>query len=285
MSIIPQASLDTFSQCYPEVAHKFAHNLLSHPLLTLESIARLADATPMKDRECNIGNLPVGSEVTYGVDPRPEQMIENLGDRVLDIENAGVWLSLRHIQSDPAYLALMQEILAELQDAIGIKTGAIQRIEGFFFLTSPGGVAPYHFDPEHNILFQIRGSKVMTIFPAGDPFYAPDEAHELYHRGGRPELSWREELDAGGTEWPLKAGEALYVPLMAPHYVRNADEVSISLSVTWRSEWSFNEADARALNGMLRKVGMKPRAPGRWPQHNRAKAYAWRALRKVGVVE
>ncbi len=233
----------------------------------------------MKDRECNTGDLPLG------VDRVPEQMIENLGDRVLDIENAGVWLSLRHIQKDPAYLALMKEILAELHDAIGAKTGGIEQIEGFFFITSPGGVAPYHFDPEHNILFQIRGSKVMTMFPAGDPSYAPDESHEAYHRGGRPELVWRDEMAIGGSDWPLTAGEALFVPLMAPHYVRNSDEVSISFSVTWRSEWSFAEADARALNGMLRKAGLQPRAPGRWPHQNRAKSYAWRALRKVGAVD
>ncbi len=136
MSIIPRASVDAFTQSYPEVAHKLAHNLLGHPLLTLESIARLADATPMKDRECNIGNLPVG------VAERPEQLLENLGDRILNIENEGVWLSVRQIQRDPAYLALMEEILEEMREAIGHKTGKILQIEGFCFLTSPGGVAP-----------------------------------------------------------------------------------------------------------------------------------------------
>ena len=39
--------------------------------------------------------------------------------------------------------------------------------QGFIFVSSPNSVTPYHFDPEHNILLQIRGSKVMTQFPAG----------------------------------------------------------------------------------------------------------------------
>jgi hypothetical protein len=279
MTIFPEEARRVFSRNYPEIAHKVVHSLTTHPLLTLESIARLADATPMKDRECNTGNVPIGVEV------RPEQWLENLGDRVLDIENAGVWLSLRHIQNDPAYNALLHEILDELREAIDAKTGAIQRVEGFFFLTSPGGVAPYHFDPEHNLLMQVRGSKVMTTFPAGDPFYAPDESHEAYHRGGRPELIWRDEMAAGGTDWTLSPGEALFVPLMAPHYVRNNDEVSISLSVTWRSDWSFGEADTRAFNALLRQAGLSPRRPGRWPKQNRAKAYVWRALRKIGAVD
>jgi hypothetical protein len=284
MRIFPQSSLDEFSRNYPEVGHKIAHNLVSHPLLTLESLARLADATPMKDRECNSGNLPIGSEVSYGTDPRPPQMIDNLGDRVLDIENAGVWLSMRHIQNDPAYKALLDDVLAELGKEIGVKTGAIRRVEGFFFITSPGGVAPYHFDPEHNLLMQVRGSKRFTMFPAGDTFYASDESHEAYHLGGRPELSWREDMASGGTTFSLSPGEALFVPLMAPHHVQNGDEVSISLSVTWRSDWSMAEADARAFNGMLRKAGLSPRTPGRWPSQNRGKSLAWSALRKAGVV-
>jgi hypothetical protein len=55
-------------------------------------------------------------------------------------------------------------------------------------------------------------------------------------------------------------GEALFVPVMAPHFVRNGPAPSVSLSITWRSEWSFAEADARAFNGLLRRNGLNPRA-------------------------
>ena len=85
----------------------------------------------------------------------------------------------------------------------------------------------------------------------------------------------------GGTEWKLRPGEALYVPVMAPHYVRNGPGSAISLSITWRSEWSFAEADARAFNRVLRRAGLRPRAPGRWPQDNRLKAVGWRVLRRL----
>jgi hypothetical protein len=68
---------------------------------------------------------------------------------------------------------------------------------------------------------------------------------------------------------------------MAPHFVRNGPEPSVSLSITWRSEWSFAEADARAFNGVLRRFGLSPRAPGRWPARNRAKALGWRAVAKL----
>ena len=71
---------------------------------------------------------------------------------------------------------------------------------------------------------------------------------------------------------------------MAPHWVRNGPEPSISLSITWRSEWSYAEADAHAFNAMLRRWGVRPANTGRWPHRNAAKSLAWRALRKLGAV-
>src|SRR5690606_6987073 len=131
---------------------------------------------------------------------------------------------------------------------------------------------PYHFDPEHNILLQIDGSKEMTVFPAGDARFAPDEVHEAYHTGGARELKWDDSFLAHGQPFELHPGQAIFVPVMAPHFVRNGPRPSISLSITWRSEWSFAEADARAFNKWLREKGFAPRAPRRWPSRNSAKA-------------
>ena len=90
----------------------------------------------------------------------------------------------------------------------------------------------------------------MTQFPAGHPRDAPDHVNEAYHTGGARELSWHDELADGGLECPLSANEAVFVPVMAPHFVRNGPLSSISLSITWRSDWSFAEADAWALNAL-----------------------------------
>ena len=76
----------------------------------------------------------------------------------------------------------------------------------------------------------------------------------------------RRAAAAGGTRFALGPGEALFVPVMAPHFVRNGPEPSVSLSITWRSEWSFAEADARGFNGLLRRIGLNPRAPAAGPR-------------------
>ena len=44
---------------------------------------------------------------------------------------------------------------------------------------------------------------------------------------------------------------------------------------------AFAEGDARAFNHVLRKAGLNPARPGAFPATNKAKALAFRALRRV----
>ncbi len=268
-----------FAAAYPEVPHRLTHDLRGHPLLTLEALADLAEALPETSREYNRADLPVGLN---GIVPPANGL--GIGETIRRIGETGSWAALKNIEQVPAYRDLLLALLEELRPVIEAKTGAMLRPQGFVFITSPGGVTPYHFDPEHNILLHLAGVKTMTLFPQGDAMYAPDETHESYHTGGGRELFWTDDLARGGTAWKLKPGEALYVPVMAPHFVRNGPASAISLSITWRSEWSFAEADARAFNRVLRRAGLRPRAPGRWPQQNRAKAAGWRVLRRLPFI-
>ena len=277
MSVFPEPSRVTFSTSYPEVPHKLVHRLDDHPLLALDALAGLAESLPEASIEYNRAEQPIG------VDGKPAPTGVPIGETIRNIVSSGSWAVLKNVEQAPAYAALLDDLLSELRPRIEAKTGRMLKTQGFVFISSPGAVTPYHFDPEHNILLQIRGSKVMTQFPAGEPRYAPDETHETYHTGGARELRWRDELVDGGREFALAPGEALFVPVMAPHFVRNGPEPSVSLSITWRSDWSFAEADARAFNGLLRRIGITPARPGRWPARNRAKALGWRLLRKLGA--
>ena len=274
-AVFPPLSRANFVSSYPEGPHKLRHNLSAHPLLELDALAELGEALPTGSLEFNRGDLPIG------VDGKPESNGLTIGQTIRQIEKSNSWAVLKNIEQHPAYAALVAELLGELEDEIVRKTGRMLKTQGFIFVSSPDAVTPYHFDPEHNILLQLTGKKAMTVFPAGDPLFAPDEVHEAYHTGGPRELSWRDELACHGQTFHLAEGEAIYVPVMAPHHVKNGPLPSISLSITWRSEWSFAEADARAFNAWLRKRGLNPRAPQRWPVRNRGKAIAWRVLRRI----
>ena len=274
-AVFDAGARSAFGCAYPEVAHRLSHRLDDHPLLTIEALAALAEALPDASVEYNRGDVPLG------VEAKPAANGLRIGETIRRIETCASWAVLKNVEQAPAYAALVDDLLAELRPRIEATTGAMLKTQGFVFVSSPHAVTPYHFDPEHNVLLQLRGTKTVTTFPAGDAHFAPDEVHETYHTGGGRELPWDDRFAQGGSSWPLGPGDALYIPVMAPHHVRNGREVSVSLSITWRSEWSFAEADARALNGLLRRFGLKPRAPGRYPVRNRRKALAWRAWSRI----
>jgi hypothetical protein len=274
-AVFPALSRANFASSYPEGPHKLRHNLSAHPLLELDALAELGEALPARSVEYNRGDVPIG------VDGKPEGNGLTIGETIRGIEQTNSWAVLKNIEQHPAYAALLAELLGELEELIVRRTGRMMKTQGFIFVSSPDAVTPYHFDPEHNILLQLTGQKAMTVFPAGNPVCAPDSVHETYHTGGARELAWRDELADHGQTFRLAEGEAIYVPVMAPHHVKNGPVPSISLSITWRSEWSFAEADARAFNSLLRQWGFDPRPPGRWPARNRGKAIAWRVARRL----
>jgi hypothetical protein len=120
----------------------------------------------------------------------------------------------------------------------------------------------------------------MMIVP-GDESVVPPEKHEAYHVGGHRNVPWRDEFEERGHKFALAPGDAVHVPLMWPHWVKNGPEPSISFSITWKSRWVYDEAYARVVNHMLRRWGVRPASPAPFPHSNRAKSYALRAIRKA----
>ncbi len=276
-AVFPADALAVLAGAYPATPVKLTHQLTGHPLLTLRALASLAEALPPDSAEFNPGALPIG--IAPEDVPAPAL---GLVETIRNIAQVGSWVALKRIEQRPEYAALLREVLAEVAQVVVPRTGSMLQLEGFIFITSPGGVTPFHFDPEHNILLQITGHKTMTVFPVEDEQLLSARAHEQFHLGlHHRNVPWNERFAVLGTPITLAPGEALHVPVKAPHWVENGSEPSISLSVTWRSEWSYAEADARAFNHMLRKAGIDPRSPAPFPAQNRAKAAAYRALRKL----
>lgn len=279
MTAFDPAARAAFAAAYPETPARFGHGLAGHPLLALPALVELAGRLDPADVEYNPGSLPIG--IAPEDVPAPHLSI---AETIRSIEESGSWMVLKFIEKDAAYRQLLEETLAELGPIVAPRTGAMLTLQGFVFVSASRAVTPFHFDPEHNILLQVRGCKTFTIFPQDDEAIVDPVYHERFHRGEHHRnLPWQEDFAAKGRAIALAPGDALHVPVKAPHWVRVDQGPSISLSVTWRSEWSYQEADARAFNHWLRRLGLHPRRPHRLPRQNRAKSVAFRALRKIGA--
>jgi hypothetical protein len=276
--VFPDAARDAFAASYPDRAAKLSHGLAGHELLGLDALAALAERMPATSVEYNLGKLPLGVKAQ----DTPSNGL-TLGETIRTIETNGSWAVLKNVERDAAYGALLDRALGELVPLVERETGPMLHREAFIFLSSPGSVTPFHMDPEHNILLQIMGQKVMTVFPAGDAELVPAIQSEAFHAGGHRNLDWRDGFRERGMAVTLLPGDAIHVPVKAPHFVENGPAVSVSLSVTWRSERSVAEGELHSFNAILRRRKLPTGRIGATPEKQGVKRLAYRIMRKLGA--
>jgi len=261
---------------YPQVPARLAHRLAGDPRFTLEALVALAARLPAGSIEYNAGDLPVGQDPAL----TPANGL-SAQETIRRIETCRSWLVLKNVESDSHYRAAMEECLADIAPLAAAQTGPMVKKIAFIFISSPGAVTPFHMDPEHNILMQVRGAKTMRVYPAKGAIVS-DEQHEAYHAGAaHRNLVHRPEFDALAEVHDLRPGDGLYVPVKAPHWVQNGPEPSISFSITWRSRLSLDEASLRLANRWARLRGLSPPPPGVRPLRDRLAILAHRAAMKI----
>lgn len=268
----------TFATAYPDAPVKLTHELAGHPLFSREALAVLAERMDPASVEYNLAKLPLGV--------RPQDIPGNgltLGETIRTIDSNGSWAVLKNVEADPEYAALLDGALAELAPIVARKTGPMLHREAFIFLSSPNAVTPFHMDPEHNILLQIDGEKVMTVFPAGDADLVPPRQSEGFHAGAHRNLVWDDGFRVKGLSVRLAPGEAIHVPVKAPHFVTNGPAVSVSFSITWRSARSIAEGELHSLNAALRRRGLPIGTVGAKPEAQGIRRLLYRVMRTLGA--
>lgn len=232
---------------------RLTHRLADHPLFKLDRLARLAASLPAEQIEFN---GPVAPDQDPQATPSNGLSAE---ETVRRIEECKSWMVLKNVEHDPDYKALLDACLDEVAEQTGGVMGGALKRQAFIFVTSPGNVTPLHTDPEYNFLLQIRGSKHMSLFDQRDRAIVSEEDLEMYP-GKHRNLPYRDEFEARATQQTIEPGEAIFVPLFDPHWVRNGPDVSVSFSITWHSATSLRLVKLSYVNAVLRKLGF-PQAP------------------------
>lgn len=265
-----------FSSRFNRGPFLIGHHLADHPLFELPRLLELARTLPEKNVEYNAGAVPVNCDPSKT--PRNGLSIE---ETVRRIEECQSWMVLKYVDTDPSYRDVLHECLAEVRKHSEAIAPGMCQPEAFVFLTSPGSVTPYHMDPEHNFLLQIRGQKEMHVF---DREVVSDEELERFYDGAHRNMSYKDEFSAREKVFQLTPGKGLHVPVCAPHWVKNGPEVSVSFSITFRTPDLDHRSLTYQVNGMLRRRGWKPTPVGRSPWRDRLKCSAYRMWRKARTV-
>ncbi len=264
-----------FREHFPLRHFRISHHLVDHPLFTLERLLRLARVLPSQSVEYFSG----AAAVSQNPSTTPVNGL-SLEETVRTIDVAGSWVALKYVERDPEYHDLLVECVRELSaHSEGLRPGTHQ-LEAYIFLSSPGAVTPYHFDPEHNFLLQIRGWKEMHTWTLEQAGITQIDV-ERTHQGGHRNQPLRDEIAPLAAVFTLRPGDGLHVPVYSPHWVKNGDEVSVSFSVTFRSRRIARDAAIHWMNGRLRRFGLSPRPPGEAAVRDAAKYWTARALKKA----
>jgi hypothetical protein len=249
-----QIEADRFRENFGAAPFLVRHALADHPLFALPRLVELARTLPARQVEYNAGKVPLTLDPAET--PRNGLSAE---ETVRRIEECSSWLVLKNVETHAEYGELLERCLAEVRLASPRLTRGMRDCEAFIFVSSPGALTPYHMDPEENFLLQIRGRKTMHVF---DRSVLSEREIESFFNGGHRNLAYRDEYAHRSSAFALAPGKGVHVPVIAPHWVQNGPEVSISFSVTFRTAASTRTAQVHRFNAALRRWGLRPAPAG-----------------------
>jgi len=261
----------------------FDHHLVDHPALSLESLAGVIPRLSPRQVFHSSGRLSNTDNFDRAhLEHRPAAGLETALENLRTTDG---YIMVRRPETDPAFKPLFDALRSEvgqLVAAAGIPR-AINDAMLYLFIASPNSVTPFHIDRYSTFLMQCRGSKVVTVYSPWDARVVDDEdtEHFFANTGRRP--VWRPETEILGQQFDFRPGQALHIPFVAGHHVRNGSEdVSISLSIIFKTARTRQLVRAMLFNHYSRasmaRLGMRPRRVALDHPGIASKAAAWRAF-------
>src|ERR1700716_2390060 len=269
------AAAAALRRAFPLNPSSIRHKLAGHPLLTLPRIAQLAAELPRDLIEYNSGKVAISQDpdAIASVDLGPAEGVKS-------IETAGAWMVLKRVENSPEYRRLLEDTLLSVARARGFNSlldAGFEQVEGFLFVSSPNSTTPFHLDSEDNFFVHIHGEKFFTIFDNSDRAIVSDDEIER-SMTKHSNLKYDERFASRGTEFHLFAGDGCYVPYQWPHWVRTANNHSISLAITWKTREVRRLNDLHFFNSMLGGVGLPQQPPGKQPARDAIKLAFYRSV-------
>lgn len=261
---------------YPDRPVFFVHQLHLDPRMSPGAIAEVADRLPAEEVAYETAAKPL----VVPAEGPPRGVVERPGDVVRNLDNADAWLALLNAEADPSIAAVMREVLDELQPGIMSTQGKMRNRGAYFFVASPNSTTPAHIDIEYNLLFQLKGTKTVCFGRWADDEVRRRELNRYWEGSqGRIEAMPEEMLS-----FTLSPGQGVYIPPLAPHWVQNGPNTSMSVTLAFHTAASTRERRVEDFNSLARRLHLNPREPGRSAVIDTAKIGAlavWAAGRKV----
>ncbi|MEM8945880.1 MAG: cupin-like domain-containing protein [Planctomycetota bacterium] len=224
------------------------HGLGETGLFTDEALAHILDTHPAEDLSIS----------TMGVDPavfdwrEGERNVVSGAELLQLVRNGQLWINCRKmLVHNEEYAKVFNQLYDEIEAG---KPGfrAEQRTANLL-ISSPTAWVPYHVDMPVNMLWHIRGTKRVWVYPHFDKRFASAHVLEKVCSG-----EWSEDVpyDASFDKYALvydaQPGQLITWPQLAPHRVRNLDGLNVSLSTEHKNVRARRRINVHTANHLMR---------------------------------
>ena len=83
---------------------------------------------------------------------------------------------------------------------------------------------------------------------------------------------YKEQYQARGREYHMSPGVGVHIPVNAPHWLKNGDNISVTLAITFQF-MDMRLPNIYRTNYFLRKAGLRPLPPGQSKVRDALKAW------------
>jgi hypothetical protein len=227
------------------------HRLSESSLFNDDSLASLIENTPRE--HCYVNTMDKRSHNPHS---RREGAIKGLSgaEALQAVRTGNIWINIHKLgETDHVYAELLDEIFSEFEDRVpGLKT---YKRSMTLLISSPNVQVYYHCDVPGQMLWQMRGTKRVYVYPNKAPFLTQGSMEKIVlgeaHETGMPYEPW---FDDYADVIDLEAGRMLYWPLNCPHRIVNHDSLNVSMTT---EHWADPLRDIYLVNyanGVLRRA-------------------------------
>ena len=256
---VMQISKPVFQKNFNKNAFIFEHNLSDRPAFSMERLEKLLELTI----------------------PHPDLLYWDAGEKRIDqrwnekpgrdfsaqeafrrIRESGAWIILFGASRDPEIAELLDASMEQVRELSGYDLfKEVKTRDAYIFITAPHRVTTYHIDFQCGFLLQLRGSKELHVFDQTDRENVPEMELEKFWTKDTNAAVYKPQFEDRAKVVQLIPGIGAHIPVNAPHWLKNGDDISVSLSLNFQFKNSVL-ANIYRTNYYLRKMGLNPTPPG-----------------------
>jgi len=224
------------------------HRLAETGMFTDDALAEVIDTHPADDLGIS----------TMGVDPAVFDWREGerngvSGRQLIELVRSGqLWINCRKmLQHHHEYARVFNQLYDEIeQHKPGFRA---QQRTANLLISSPTAWVPYHVDMPVNMLWHIRGTKRVWVYPHFDKRFASAQVLEKVCSGEWSEdVPYDPSFDRYALVFDAQPGQLLTWPQLAPHRVRNLEGLNVSLSTEHKNPRARRRINVHTANHLLR---------------------------------